>query len=128
MNGLLIQMTKGKWLIRLAGLFVLIHGVIELSGLLGFLGFPPAYIFAELNANWPLTIWVGVVTGVLRILATAGLLANRKWGWVLALLLSVITFAMLTFYLPFGVMDAVLAGLVIALLLTGRYGNEKILE
>jgi len=68
------------------------------------------------------------VSGVLRILATAGLFANRKWGWVLALLLSVITFAMLTFYLPFGVMDAALVGLVIALLLTGRYGNEKILE
>jgi len=36
-------MTKAKWLIRLAGLFLLIHGVIELSGLLGFLGFPPTY-------------------------------------------------------------------------------------
>jgi hypothetical protein len=121
-------MTRRKWLIRLAGLFLLIHGVIELSALLSFLGFPPTYIFAELNVNWPLTIWVGVVAGALRILAMAGLFTNRKWGWVLALLLSVTTFTMLTFYLPFGVIDALLAGLVLAFLVTGRYGSEKILE
>jgi hypothetical protein len=112
----------------LAGFLLLIHGGIEVLGLLGFLGFPPTFAFAEISANWPVAIWIGVVSGVLRVLAAAGLFGNRRWGWMLGLLLCVITMASLTFYLPFGLMDSVLSGAVLALLVIARYENEKIIE
>lgn len=124
----LISMTIEKWFIRLAGFLLLIHGGIEVLGLLGFLGFPPTFAFAEISANWPVAIWIGVVSGVLRVLAAAGLFGNRRWGWMLGLLLCVITMASLTFYLPFGLMDSVLSGAVLALLVIARYENEKIIE
>lgn len=121
-------MTVDKWCIRVAGFLLLVHGGIELLGLVGFLGFPPTFAFAELTANWSLAIWIGVVSGVLRVLAAAGLFGNRLWGWLLGLLLCVITMASLTFYLPFGLMDSVLSGTVLALLVIARYKHERIIE
>ena len=59
----LAAMAFKKWFIRLTGFLLLVHGGIELLGVLGFLGFPPAFAFAELTANWPLAIWIGADHG-----------------------------------------------------------------
>jgi hypothetical protein len=111
-----------------AGVFLLIHGLIEISGLLSLLipSYQPHFIFEELQQNWQSAVWVGAISGSLRLLAAAGIFANRKWGWVLGVAMSMITFAMLTFYLPFGIMDALLAGVALSLLIVSYYGGARI--
>jgi hypothetical protein len=49
-----------------------------------------------------------------------------KWGLALGILFSATTLASLTFYLPYGVMDALLSGIVLILLVVAHYGREKI--
>lgn len=119
-----------KRVLAVAGVFLLIHGLVEVLGLLSLL-IPlqqHPFIFEEIKQNWQSAVWVGAISGSLRLLAAGGIFANRKWGWVLGIMMSVITFTMLTFYLPFGVMDALLASVVLALLLISNYGGAKIVE
>jgi hypothetical protein len=122
-----------RWPVRLltAGAVLLIlHGAVELLPTLLII-FPaanqmPRFIFDELARNWQMTLGVSVVSGLLRVAAAVGILKNLHWGWMLGIILSVITFAMLTFYLPMGVMDAVLSGAVLIALLVGRYPQARI--
>jgi len=120
-----------KHLLTVAGVVLLIHGLIEIAGLLTILlpvSQPPPFVFQELRQNWQMSTWVGAISGSLRLLASLGIFINRKWGWVLGVLISLITFAMLTFYLPFGVMDAMLAAIVLAGLIISNYADAKIME
>jgi hypothetical protein len=119
-----------RWL-TVAGVLLLVHGVIEIAGLFSLLlpnSQPPAFVFQELRQNWQMATWIGVVSGLLRILASIGIFKNRQWGWVLGVLMSLITFAMLTFYLPFGIMDSIFAAIVLAVLIISRYSDAKIIE
>jgi len=115
-------------LLILASLLLIAHGVIELLSLL-WLVQPPTFSFAfeELGRTYQATMLVGVISGLLRVAAAAGILANRMWGWALGVLMSAVTFAMLTFYLPAGAADAILAGGVMVLLLAGKYQGAPIL-
>jgi len=125
--------VSSRWPARLltAGAALLIlHGVIELLPLL-MIASPgvnqaPHFIFEELAANWQMTLGFSIVSGLLRVAAAVGILKNLHWGWMLGIIISVITFAVLTFYLPMGIMDAVLSGGVLITLLIGRYPEAKI--
>ncbi|MGB9774888.1 MAG: hypothetical protein ACPL4I_12895 [Bacteroidota bacterium] len=114
----------------IAAAILLIHGFMEVVGVLSlfFPSYRPSFVFEELRQSWQSAVWVGAICGSLRLLAAAGILANRKWGWVLGVTMSVITFAMLTFYLPFGIIDALLAAMVLALLLVSHYGGARIVD
>ena len=115
-------------LLILASILLIVHGVIELLSLL-WLVQPPTFTFAfeELGRSFQATMLVGVVSGLLRIAAAAGILADRMWGWALGVLMAAVTFAMLTFYLPAGAADALLAGGALVLLLVGRFQGAAIL-
>lgn len=119
-----------KRLLTIAAILLLVHGLIELMGLFAFVSptNQPLFIFEELTRNWQYAVWIGVISGILRILAGIGIFANRKWGWALGGLVSLTTFVSLTFYLPFGVMDALLSGTVLTLLAVAHYGEAKIVE
>ena len=119
-----------KRFLTIAAGLLLVHGLIELMALFAFVSptNQPAFIFEELARNWQYAIWVGVISGILRILAAIGIFANRKWGWALGGLVSMTTLVSLTFYLPFGVMDALLSGAVLTLLVVAHYGDTKIVE
>ena len=112
-----------------AGLLIL-HGIIEvLPALMIFFpaaDFAPEFIIGDLAANWQMTLGFSIVCGLLRLAAGAGILRKMLWGWLLGIILSIITFTVLTWYLPMGVMDAVLSGPVLLLLLIGRYPETKI--
>ncbi len=106
-----------------------VHGLIEVGSLALIL--QPAIVlqhfaFDELNGQPAALAGVGVVMGLLRLLAAGGILRNRIWGWGLGVLLSVITFTMLTLYLPAGMADAILSGTALFDLLVGRYGSMRI--
>jgi len=128
------EITTGKEnlmnrLLATAGTLLFIHGLMEIAGLLSLLlpgSQPPPFIFQEIKQNWQMVTWIGAISGLLRILASIGIFANRKWGWVLGVLISLITFAMLTFYLPFGILDALFAAIVLATLIIFNYSEIKI--
>ena len=103
---------------------VAIHGLIEVAAALPLLvpGITiPEFAFEELSRFPQATYGVGIVVGLLRLAAAGGLIARRAWGWVLAAVLSALTFSMLTFYLPAGFSDAVLAGTALLCLIIGRW-------
>jgi hypothetical protein len=117
-------------LLTFGAAFLILHGIIELlPALIIFLpasDYAPQFIIGELAANWQMTLGFSIVCGLLRLAAGAGILRKMLWGWLLGIILSIITFTVLTWYLPMGVMDAVLSGPALLLLLIGRYPDTKI--
>jgi uncharacterized membrane protein (UPF0136 family) len=106
---------------------LLIHGVIELLAILGFFtGEAPPFIFPEVRENWQQAVLEGSISGVMRVIAAFGIFRGMKWGLALGILLSATTVASLTFYLPYGVMESLLSGIVLILLVVAYYGKEKI--
>ncbi|KPV65277.1 MAG: hypothetical protein AOA65_0312 [Candidatus Bathyarchaeota archaeon BA1] len=105
----------------------MIHGVIELLATLAiFTGQAPPFIFPEIRENWQQAVLIGFISGVVRVIAAFGVFRGMKWGLALGILFSATTLASLTFYLPYGVMDALLSGIVLILLVVSYYGKEKI--
>jgi len=119
-----------KRLLTAAAVLLLIHGLVELTALFAFVSpsYQPSFIFEELSLHWAYAVWVGVIAGLVRVLAAAGILAHRRWGWALGLVISATTLVTLAFYLPFGIMDALLAWAVVILLLMSHYGGARIGE
>ncbi len=125
--------NSARWparLMAIAAAFLILHGLIEtVPAVFLFIpagDFAPQFIIGDLAAHWQMTLGFSVVCGLLRLAAGAGILRKMLWGWLLGIILSVITLAVLTWYLPMGVMDAVFSGPVLLLLLIGRYPESKI--
>lgn len=113
-------------LLKVAGIVLVIHGVIELLAIFSLLtGQPPPFVFQELKENWQYAILIGLVAGAIRIIAAVGVFKSMKWGLALGIAMSIITHSTLTFYLPYGIMDALLAGIVLVLLVMAYWGKEK---
>jgi hypothetical protein len=117
-------------LLAFGAALLILHGIVEvLPALLIFLpasDYAPQFIIGDLAAHWQMTLGFSVVCGLLRLAAATGILRKMLWGWLLGIILSVITLTVLTWYLPMGVMDAVFSGPVLLLLLIGRYPDTKI--
>ncbi|MCL2532009.1 MAG: hypothetical protein FWE40_07625 [Oscillospiraceae bacterium] len=116
---------------KAAAIIIIAHGVIEIGGLFAVL---PIWLGAE-AAAWvpfappaPEILIGGVIWGVLRLIGGIGLWKNRKWAFVLAAISCAIAMAAIFEVLPFGLMDAVLGGAALILMLTGYFGQKKILE
>ena len=117
-------------LLTAAAVLLLIHGIVELTALFAFVSpsYRPSFIFEELSLHWAYAVWVGVISGLVRVLSAAGILAQRRWGWALGLAISGTTLVTLTLYLPFGIMDAALSWAVVSLLLMSHYRGARIGE
>jgi hypothetical protein len=117
---------NSKSLLKVAGVALVIHGAIELLGLFSFFtGEPPNFIFQEIKTNWQQAVIVGVIAGAVRIVAAVGIFRIRRWGVVLGMVQSAITLTTLTFYLPFGVIDAALSSIALVALVMVWWGKEK---
>lgn len=115
--------------LKAAGIFLVVHGVIELLAILSLVtGQPPPFVFQEIKENWQYAILIGLVAGTMRIIAAVGVFKSMKWGLALGIAMSIITHSSLTFYLPYGVMDSLLAGIVLVLLVMAYWDKEKIVE
>jgi len=116
--------------LAVAAVLLLLHGLIEVVPAVFLFvpagDFAPQFIIGDLAAHWQMTLGFSVVCGLLRLAAGAGILRKMLWGWLLGIILSVVTLTVLTWYLPMGVMDAVFSGPVLLLLLIGRYPEAKI--
>jgi uncharacterized membrane protein (DUF2068 family) len=66
--------------------------------------------------------------GTMRIISAIGLLKNRMWGFILALINCIITIALMIFMLPAGIMDGIFSCTIIVILLVQYFGKNKINE
>jgi len=115
-----------KSLFKVAGIILVIHGIIEILGILSLAtGQAPHFIFQEIKENWQQAILIGSISGIIRIVAATGGFKCMKWGVILGLIMSAITLSSLTLYLPFGMMDELLAGIVLVLLVMAYWDKEK---
>jgi len=118
-----------KSLLKVAGIILVIHGIIELLGILSLVTSQiPHFIFQEIKENWQQAIFIGIISGIIRIVAAVGTFKWMKWGVILGLVMSAITLSSLTLYLPFGMMDEMLAGIVLVLLVMAYWGEGKVAE
>ncbi len=124
---------------KAAAILMIIHGgFMEIGGVLAMI---PALILGTdkfdigqffefklsyFQENLHMMMVMGAIYGVLRLIAAIGLLKNRMWGLVLAVITSIITLALMMFLLPAGIMDGILAGSVLVLILIQYYGDKKI--
>jgi len=124
--------------VKFAAITILIHGIIEIMGPIG-AGMASAtdsvdiseymhFIVPFFQDNIMLITLASFVYGVLRIISAVGLFRNREWGMKLAKMLSLVTIALMMFILPAGIMDGVLAGIVLVLLLIVECKDKKIID
>ncbi len=126
---------------KLVAIILIIHGgFMELAGCLAII---PALAFGNdkfdigqffsfklpyFQDNLYLMIVMGAIYGVIRVISAIGILKNKLWGLVLAVIMCIITLILMMFLLPAGVMDGIFSGIVLILLLTQYFGDKKIVE
>ena len=116
---------------KVAAIIIIIHGLIEIGGFFSVL---PIWLGADVGAFVPfeppppIIVIGGVIWGVLRLIGGVGLLKNLKWGFALSLITCVIAISAMFEHLPFGLMDATLAGVALILMLTQYFGKKKVDE
>lgn len=117
-----------------AGILLIIYGLIEFYPVLflkkdknpDFNTFAK-FIFEPLENNKSMTYMLGGVFGILRIIAGTAVIMNLMWGFFLAIILCVATLTIMTFYLPAGVFDGVITGVILVILLMVFFGNKSII-
>ena len=119
--------------LRYTAVLLLIHGGIEILG--GLMAFLPAgqigyHIFAMpfLRDNLAVVGVIGIIFGILRIIAATRLRYNRLWVWYLTMIMCIVTLILMIFMIPSGIGDGILAGLTTIFLLIGRYGKLAIIS
>ena len=125
---------------KMAAILMIIHGgCMELGGVfcmipalaIGTDRFDIGQYFAfklpYFQDNIYMMIVIGAMYGILRLIGAIGVLKNRMWGLALSVINCVVTIALMMFLLPAGIMDGILAGSALILMLTGYFGNKRII-
>jgi uncharacterized membrane protein (DUF2068 family) len=124
---------------NIAAILLIIHGgLFEIGGLLSII---PIILFGNniseiskyisfivpyLQNNLYLMLIMSGIYGIMRIISAIGLLKNRMWGFILALMNCIITMALMIFMLPAGIMDGILSCTTLVILLVEYFGKEQI--
>jgi hypothetical protein len=124
---------------KIAAILLIIHGGIFEIG--GFLSIIPIILFGNntpeiskyisfivpyLQDNLYLMCIMSGIYGIMRIISAIGLLKNRMWGFILALINCIITMALMIFMLPAGIMDGIFSCTILVILLVEYFGKEQI--
>lgn len=123
----------GKIGLYIAGILLLLYGLMESSSIF-YSGKDksaashvlPKFIFEPLQNNTKLVYTLGVVLGVLRIIAGIAIIMNLMWGFALGIILCITTLILMTFYLPAGIADGLLTGIILIALLITYFGGKPI--
>lgn len=125
-------MQNRRFSARIVSVFLILHGLIEVAGLVFINSVPLALIsFGGLNGqalehNASAVAMYGVFWGLARFVAAWGCWLLRKWALVLALILSSVTLVAAVMIIPAGVTDTLFALPVLIFLLYAWLGNERI--
>lgn len=76
--------------------------------------------------NIVLMMAMGFIFGIVRVIGAIGVLKNRMWGFVLAVINCIVTMIVMFFMIPSGIADGILACSALILLLMGYYGKKEI--
>lgn len=123
---------------KTAAILMLIHGAVMEAGT-GIFMAPLAiksglnkqvtqYVFAIdfFRDNISYMMAMGVIFGVIRIIGAIGVLKNRMWGFILAMINCIVTMIVMLFMIPAGIADGIFACTAMFLLLTGYYDKKVI--
>jgi len=125
-------MLNRKLSARIACIFLILHGAIEILGLTLIRSAPNTLIsfggltgpLLEQNAQ---TVGMfGALWGVSRLVAAWAAWSLRKWAIVLGIILSIVTVVTAITIIPAGIADTILAMPVLILLLYTWFGYERI--
>lgn len=124
---------------KIAAVLLIIHGgIFEIGGLFSII---PIILFGNnafeirkyisfivpyLQDNIILMCVMSGIYGTMKIISAVGLLKNRMWGFVLALINCAITMALMIFMLPAGIMDGIFSCTIIVILLVQYFGKNEI--
>ena len=86
-----------------------------------------SFIVPYLQENLFLMLIMSGIYGGMKIISGIGLLKNRMWGFVFAIINCVIVMALMIFMLPAGIMDGVFSCTALVLLLMEYYGKKEII-
>lgn len=115
---------------RIASILLILHGLIEITGLVFINSTPDTLISfggltgSLLEQNAQLIGVFGALWGISRLIAAAGSWSLRKWAILLGIILSIVTVVAAITIIPAGVADTILAMPVLILLLYTWFGNE----
>ena len=127
---------KRKLSARIAATLLILHGLIEVAGLLSII--TPAKTFAQtmenfggmgktqIAANMVTIILLGALWGITRFIAGWGTWSLKKWAFGLGFGASTASLIMAISIIPAGVVDTLLSAPVLILLLYTWFGSEKI--
>lgn len=87
-----------------------------------------SFIVPYFRDNLNLMLIIGMIYGIIRVIGAVGLWKNKLWGLALSVINCVITLALMSFMLPMGIIDGVLAGSALILILIQFFGNKNIIE
>jgi hypothetical protein len=123
-------MSNRKLSARIAGVLIILHGSIELLGLVFINSMSNTLISfggltgASLEQNAPVVGMFGALWGIARLVAAVGIWSLRKWAIVLGIILSLVTTVAAIMIIPAGVGDTFFALPVLILLLYSWFGSE----
>lgn len=125
-------MQTRKYSARTASIFLILHGLIEIAGLVFINSIPFALISfggltgAALERNSSAIAMFGVFWGIARFIAAWGSWSLYKWAVLLGILLSTVTMVAAITIIPAGVTDTLFSVPILILLLYVWFGNERI--
>jgi len=112
--------------VKTASILFWVHGIIEIVGAAMLLVAPPDLLAAtgfSFEKSIPLAL-LSVISGAFRLFIGYAVWRMRKWGAVLGVIFSAITIIGAPQFLPFGIMDALIAMAILVLLLIAWLGEE----
>ncbi len=115
---------------RIASVILILHGLMEIAGLILMNSMPLALISfggltgPNLERSTSVVVMFGVFWGISRIIAAWGIWSLRKWAITLGIILSIITMIAAISIIPAGVTDTFFAIFVLIFLLYAWFGNE----
>lgn len=103
---------------KIAAFLLFIHGFIEIIGFIGLILAPPSELIAgPLAATPPIFLSaLSLLGGGFRIFVGYGVWRVRKWGLALGMIFSTSTIITAPLFLPYGIMDMLIAILVLTIL------------
>jgi len=112
--------------LKIASILFYLHGAIEIAGAAMLLVVPPDLLAATgfpFEKSIPLAL-LSLISGAFRLFIGYAVWLMRKWGAVLGVIFSAITIIVAPQFLPFGIMDTLIAMAILVLLTIAWLGEE----
>ena len=111
--------------LKVAAIILFVFGIFEVMGVFA-LFIPEEYLpgtFEGHNIFWSA---LSGIYGISRLVAGYAVWKKKKWGIALTVLLCLTTMIVAPSIIPFGIIDLILALIILVLLLYAYFGNDEI--